>query len=646
MSRSFKNKIAAMLLCSATFFSSTCFTPNASAAVDIPVIGTIYGASDVAEIKKEFESKIKKCRKKIDEGKKIDSKDEQLVKFEDKIDDLELSVNSEANKSFFSNGKYHCYEDGIRTVEKLDKKIDRYVKELQEKTQLKDPKEIEARQNQMFSEYKESLIKSVDGRVEQLESYLKDLGEEAQIFEGEVSAVKNRALGIKNNICNAILTSKLRSNDTNEFSSNIESVFSNTKEEIEHFETQVLELVNAIIQTRKDIQQKYIDDAKEEFKNWLEEKRKSISEQFAMCDLDGNNDAKDKVDSLKEELFKEMELLKEKIDQIVSIEQVGRFQTTKRLFEKKCERNIALKNRIVDEHKKKIEDERRLVDMHDFDKQCDMLREGKVSIDEVIGGYDNIKTDVHNLLEQHRRAVRMGNKIKPSKGMILYGRPGTGKTTMVKAMAASEKCDIVVLKKHTENGNDNMVAEIKSKFKYAKDLAVTRRNEVDGNGNKVDKDAIVVLLIDEIDALAGHRQDVPSGDSATTKETVTLLSELDELKPSDGVVILATTNLPLAVDPAVRRSERLEQSVEVAIPSESDLRKILTVNLKGYRFEEGQTAESMSSSLAGKFRGKTGADITRAVELAVQQRMTDSGVSLLSDIVLYKRDIEKIIKCC
>ncbi len=515
---------------------------------------------------------------------------------------------------------------------------------MQEKPHPKDSQEIEAEQNKEFAEYKENLINLVDGKMEQLESCLKDLGEESQIFEGEVSTVKNRVLGIKNSICNAILPAKMRSEDSSIFSSNIESIFNDVKEEIDHFEAQVSELINATVQIKKDIQQKYIEDAKEEFKNWLEEKRKSISEQFAMCDLEGNNEAKEKVDSLKDELFKEIGPLKEKINQITGIEQVGRFQTTKRLFEKKYERNISLKNKIVSEHRIKIESERKLVEMHDFDKQCDMLREGKLSIDEVIGGYDNIKSDIHNLLEQHRKAVRMGNKIKPSKGMILYGKPGTGKTTMVKAMSAAEKCDIVILKKHTENGNDNMVSEIKSKFKYAKDLAANRRNEVDENGNKVNKDAIVVLLIDEIDALGGHRQDSPSGDPATTKETVTLLSELDELKPSDGVVILATTNLPLAVDLAVKRSERLEQSIEVAIPSESDLNKILMANLKGYRFEEGQTAESMANSLAGKFRGKTGADITRAVELAVQQRMTDSGASLLSDIILYKSDIEKIIK--
>ncbi len=644
MVRNSKNKIAALLLCSATFLSSTCFTPNVSASVNVPLIGLIYTASDVAKIKKEFDLRIKKCRKKIDEGRKIDSKDRQLSKFEDKVDNLELTVQSKVNGSFFSNGKFHAYEDDMKLVEKLDKKIDRYIKELQEKTNPKGSQEIEAEQNKEFLEYKESLIKSVDGKMEQLESYLKDLGEESQIFEGEVTTVKNKALGIKNSICNVIFPAKLRSEDFSILSSNIEGVFNDIREEIVHFEAQITELINAIIQTKKDIQQKYIDDAKEEFKNWLEEKKKSISEQFAMCDLDGNNEAKEKVDSIKNELFKEMEPLREKINQITRIEQVGRFQTTKRLFEKKCERNISIKNKIVSEHKKKIEDERKLVDMHDFDKQCDMLREGKLSIDEVIGGYDNIKSDIHNLLEQHRKAVRMGNKIKPSKGIILYGKPGTGKTTMVKAMAAAEKCDIVVLKKHTENGNDNMVSEIKSKFKYAKDLAVNRRNEVDENGNKFKKDAIVVLLIDEIDALGGHRQDSPSGDPATTKETVTLLSELDELKPSDGVVILATTNLPLAVDLAVKRSERLEQSVEVAIPSESDLKKILMANLKGYRFEEGQTIESMASSLAAKFRGKTGADITRAVELAVQQRMTDSGASFLSDIVLYKRDIEKIIK--
>ena len=75
-------------------------------------------------------------------------------------------------------------------------------------------------------------------------------------------------------------------------------------------------------------------------------------------------------------------------------------------------------------------------------------------------------------------------------------------------------------------------------------------------------DKLVILLIDEIDAIAQKRSS-----SSSDKVLVMLMNEVDKLSPSDNVIIIATTNRREALDSAIIRSGRIDQSVEVGLPN-------------------------------------------------------------------------------
>ncbi len=268
------------------------------------------------------------------------------------------------------------------------------------------------------------------------------------------------------------------------------------------------------------------------------------------------------------------------------------------------------------EKKIKEEFDRRIEDLRDPEKQAELLAEGKVSLDDIIGGNKKAKNKAKALIKSYRK-YNSGGKIVPSKGLLFYGPPGTGKTSLAKAIAAEEGLELFAITPSFVMG-DNGERKVLEMFEQAKKAA-----QISGQP--------VIFLVDEIDAVAQKRSNTGSD-----KVLVMLMNEIDKLTPRDNVIILSTTNRREALDAAIIRSGRLDQSVEVGHPNTDDKKEIMNIYLKHLNCDNDVNIANM----VDKMRGFSGADIKRVVDIAIESAMERENIESFSDITITNADIQ------
>ncbi len=268
------------------------------------------------------------------------------------------------------------------------------------------------------------------------------------------------------------------------------------------------------------------------------------------------------------------------------------------------------------EKKIKEEFDRRIEDLRDPEKQAELLAEGKVSLDDIIGGNKKAKNKAKALIKSYRK-YNSGGKIVPSKGLLFYGPPGTGKTSLAKAIAAEEGLELFAITPSFVMG-DNGERKVLEMFEQAKKAA-----QISGKP--------VIFLVDEIDAVAQKRSNTGSD-----KVLVMLMNEIDKLTPRDNVIILSTTNRREALDAAIIRSGRLDQSVEVGHPNTDDKKEIMNIYLKHLNCANDVNIANM----VDKMRGFSGADIKRVVDIAIESAMELENIESFSDITITNADIQ------
>jgi transitional endoplasmic reticulum ATPase len=178
------------------------------------------------------------------------------------------------------------------------------------------------------------------------------------------------------------------------------------------------------------------------------------------------------------------------------------------------------------------------------------------------------------------RFERMG--ISVPKGILLYGLPGTGKTLLAKAVANEANANFISIKG----------PEIFSKFVGESEESI---REIFKKARQV---APCILFIDEIDSIAtrrGSRTDSGVGDRVVNQ----LLTELDGIESLEGVTVIAATNRPDLIDPALLRPGRIDRSVEVEVPDTGAREKILEVHTRDMPLAEDVELEKLSRQLDG-----------------------------------------------
>ncbi|MGC9097128.1 MAG: ATP-binding protein, partial [Infirmifilum sp.] len=179
--------------------------------------------------------------------------------------------------------------------------------------------------------------------------------------------------------------------------------------------------------------------------------------------------------------------------------------------------------------------------------------------------------------------------IDPPKGILLYGPPGTGKTLLAKAVATESEANFVSIKG----------PEIFSKWVGESERAI---REI---FRKARQAAPSVIFIDEIDALAPMRGLVSTDSGVTERVVSQLLTEMDGLERLEGVVVIAATNRPDIIDPALLRPGRFDRLIYVPPPDEKARLEIFKVHTKRMPLAEDVDL----AELAKRTEGYTGADI-------------------------------------
>ncbi len=263
-----------------------------------------------------------------------------------------------------------------------------------------------------------------------------------------------------------------------------------------------------------------------------------------------------------------------------------------------------------------------IVTKEDFDNALkyvrpSALREVFVSIPEVkwddIGGVDKAKQLLREAVElplKHPEVFEY-HGIKPPKGILLFGAPGTGKTLLAKAVASESEANFISVKG----------PEIFNMYVGESEIAV---REI---FRKARMSAPAVIGIDEIDSIAARRGSSPSSHVMETVVTQ-LLSEMDGLEELAGVVVIATTNRPELVDSALLRSGRFDRLVHVPIPDKNGRLEILRIHTKKMRLADDVDLEK----LAEQTEGYVGSDLENlcreAVMIAIREDLTIKQISM------------------
>jgi cell division protease FtsH len=221
----------------------------------------------------------------------------------------------------------------------------------------------------------------------------------------------------------------------------------------------------------------------------------------------------------------------------------------------------------------------------------------KVSFDDVAGvdeAADELR-EVVDFLRTPKKYTALGGRIP--KGVLLVGPPGTGKTLLARAVAGEAKVPFFSLSgsEFVEMFVGVGAARVRDLFKQA------------------DAKAPSIVFIDELDALGKVRSQSPMGGHEEREQTLNqLLAEMDGFDSKKGVIIMAATNRPEVLDPALLRPGRFDRQVLVDRPDVRGREAILRIHAKRVKL-----AESVDLSvIAGRTAGFAGADLANLVNEA------------------------------
>jgi len=215
-----------------------------------------------------------------------------------------------------------------------------------------------------------------------------------------------------------------------------------------------------------------------------------------------------------------------------------------------------------------------------------------------VAGVDEAKEDVKELVDFLRdpsRFQKLGGRIP--RGVLMVGQPGTGKTLLARAIAGEAKVPFFSI-----SGSDFVemfvgvgASRVRDMFEQAK------------------KQAPCIIFIDEIDAVGRHRGAGLGGGHDEREQTLNqLLVEMDGFEANDGVIVIAATNRPDVLDPALLRPGRFDRQVVVSLPDIRGREQILKVHMRKVPLSE----DVESAKIARGTPGFSGADLANLVNEA------------------------------
>ncbi|GAA3968332.1 ATP-binding protein [Allohahella marinimesophila] len=248
----------------------------------------------------------------------------------------------------------------------------------------------------------------------------------------------------------------------------------------------------------------------------------------------------------------------------------------------------------------------KIVEKTDFAEvtQLSRYRQATTTFDDVVG-LVNIKKQIHKkiILPFQKPSLFQRFKKKVGGGVLLYGPPGCGKTLLARATAG--ECKSSFFNIEISDVLDMYIGESEQKLHAIFEKA---RNETPS-----------VLFFDELEALAGKREHARSSSSSNTVSQ--FLTELDGYSQNnEGVLILASTNVPWAIDSAFLRPGRFDRMFFVPPPDKLARAAILRHEMKGRPSEDDIDFELIAS----KTVGYSGADLSNLIDMAADEAIDES----------------------
>jgi transitional endoplasmic reticulum ATPase len=231
--------------------------------------------------------------------------------------------------------------------------------------------------------------------------------------------------------------------------------------------------------------------------------------------------------------------------------------------------------------------------------------EGKKEVSDIhyedIGGLGRELQLVREMIELPLRHPEIFERlgIQPPKGVLLYGPPGTGKTLIAKAVANEVDAHFITL-----SG-----PEIMSKYYGESEKGLREKFE------EAEQNSPAIIFIDEIDAIAPKRAEVQG--EVERRVVAQLLALMDGLKGRGQVIVIAATNLPDSIDPALRRGGRFDREIEIGIPDKKGRMEIFQVHSRGVPLADDVNIEDFANTT----HGFVGADIALLVKEAAMHAL-------------------------
>lgn len=247
---------------------------------------------------------------------------------------------------------------------------------------------------------------------------------------------------------------------------------------------------------------------------------------------------------------------------------------------------------------------------------------GKITFADV-AGVDESKQELQEIVDflaNGEKYRRIGAKIP--KGVLLVGPPGTGKTLLAKAIAGEAGVPFISM-----SGSEFVEVFVGVGASRVRDLF-----------NRAKRQAPCIVFIDELDAIGKTRSANPIGGNDERDQTLNqLLTEMDGFDGNDGVIVIAATNRPEILDPALRRPGRFDRQVLVDRPDKSGRLQILKVHARPVKLGEDVNLEAIAAQTAGF----SGADLANLVnEAALMAARNNRQAVLMADV---NEAIERVI---
>ncbi len=224
--------------------------------------------------------------------------------------------------------------------------------------------------------------------------------------------------------------------------------------------------------------------------------------------------------------------------------------------------------------------------------------------------------EIVDFLKHPKRYIALGARIP--KGVLLYGEPGTGKTLVAKAVAGEAGVPFFSI-----SGSDFVEMFVGVGASRVRDLF-----------EQAKKNSPCIVFIDEIDAVGRQRGAGYGGGHDEREQTLNqLLVEMDGFSPNEGIIIMAATNRPDVLDPALLRPGRFDRQINIDRPDLAGREAILNVHTRGKPLDEGVDVRL----LARRTPGFTGADLENLINegalLAARRRKKRITMEELEDAI-------------